>query len=157
MLRSVVTLALLFSMIGCANVFAPYESVTQGPSATVKLTSNAGEMGVLVFVPDANCKFKFVGRTRFNLADPQPVWKMPPGRAYFRTSVQFGNTHLGLEDVSFVLEEGQEYEINFNKLGTSAGWRGMRVEYEYNYLNTSGEFPVPVETDHFSVCEREQG
>ncbi|MGI9324054.1 MAG: hypothetical protein ACR2PZ_02465 [Pseudomonadales bacterium] len=141
-------------LAGC-NTNAPYQSVISGPYATVKMSLTDGEMGVIVFEPDANCKMNFAGRARFKAYETPPVWKMPPGRAYFRTSVWFGNTYLGLEDVSFVLEESQEYTIEFKKLGTSAGWTGQKIEYEYNYLDTSGEFPAPVVTDHFEVCGRE--
>jgi len=34
--------------------------------------------------------------------------------------------------------------------------QGQTIEYEYNYLNTSGEFPAPVTTDFFNICEREK-
>lgn len=143
--------------LGACVSHVPYPSVTAGPFATVKFESAGGKMSVIAFAPDANCDMQFVGRTIFAAHEPRPVWKMPPGRAYFRTSVKWGNTHLSLEDVSFVLEEGQEYTIEFKRLGKSVSWwQGQTIEYEYNYLNSTGEFPKPVTTDFFNVCERTQ-
>ena len=157
MRRHLGMIALLLIQGGCVGA-VPYPSVTSGPFAEVRFDTDGGKMSVIAFAPDANCRMQLVGRTIFAKHEPRPVWKMPPGRAYFRTSVEWGSTHLDLEDVSFVLEEGQEYTIEFNRLGESVSWwQGHRIEYEYNYLNTTGEFPVPVQTDFFNVCEREQG
>ncbi len=100
------------ALTGC-NAFDPYQSVTGGPKATVHISTNLGKLGVIVFEPDANCKHSFKGRTTANMNEAPATIYMPPGRAYFRVSPDIPYTVIGLEDVSFVLEEGQEYLIEF--------------------------------------------
>ncbi len=140
---------------GCISV-DPYQSVTSGPKATVRISTNFGNLGLIVIKPDADCEFKKLGRTIANAQDSPVTTYMPPGRAYFSVNPDLPYTTMRGQGVSFVLEEGQEYLVEFKRLGTSASWHGSKMEFEYNYLNTSGEFPVPVVTDNYSICEREQ-
>jgi len=150
-------IALFLVVLSGCSAFEPYESVVGEPRATVKVQTNAGKLDLLVFEPDEHCKLTFSGRVKAKADEPATTFYVPPGRAYFRLSPDLAYTTIGLEDVSFNVEADQQYLIEFKKLGTDFKWYGSKLQYEYGYLNTSGEFPVPVTVDHFSVCEREMG
>ena len=147
--------------LGCASVFRQYESVTTGPTAEVTIERNAAasKFDVVIFRDTPDCSFPFDGRVTLEPGELSRTIRMPAGRGYFRLSpAQDGYQSLGLTDISFRLEEGRRYQVRFDWGGRAeTGWfERQKGKFELSYFDVTDGEPVPVDTDHFSVCERER-
>lgn len=152
---------LIALLLGGCGVYKPYESVQSGPRAKVTIMKNnpAAKLDVVIFEPDDNCKFQFMGRVMLEKEELARTIFMPAKRSYFRVSGQQLGYHApNLQDVSFLLEENQAYSIEFEWKGSTTTLLGVtKGQFEIKYLQiSSGNEPRPVEVDHFSVCKREK-
>lgn len=154
-------LILIVLLLDGCGAFKPYESVQSGPRAKVTMAKNnpAAKFDIVIFEPDDSCKLQFMGRVMLEKEELARTIFMPAKRAYFRVSGQQLGYHApNLQDVSFLLEENQEYSIEFEWKGsTTTLLGGVKGQFEIKYLQISvGSQPRPVEVDHFSVCKREK-
>lgn len=160
MTRLFILVVLAWLLVGC-GAFKPYESVQTGPrvKVTISKNTNSAKLGVVIFEPDNTCDFTFMGRVDLKGEENTRTIYMPARRAYFRVSAKQAGYHsIGLRDVSFVLEDNQEYSIEFEWKGAESSWTGTKGLFDIKYLqHKSGDPSKPVEADHFSICEREHG
>jgi hypothetical protein len=156
---------LLLGGCGVFHAFKPYELPSTGPRAKVAITKNVadipGSPGGAYFLldiiePDDKCNFDYKGSI---VLDPEQdpnagsrTIVMPAGRAYFRVFIKHPSI---IKNVSFVLEENQEYSIDYKYLGHE-GYD--KIRYELNFVKKEGENRLRhVDVDHWSVCKREKG
>ena len=154
-----ILLVILTLFLFSCGAFKPYESVQSGPRAkvTIKKNSSSSKLGVVIFDPDEQCDFKFMGRADLKDEEKSRTIYMPAKRAYFRVSAKQPGYHsIGLRDVSFLLEDHQEYSIEFEWKGSKSSWAGTKGLFDIKYLkHVNDNQSKPVEVDHFSICERE--
>jgi hypothetical protein len=162
---ALIPIALLLYGCGVFHATRPYDSAIVGTRAKLTIAKSVLIAGVPdnpggarflldVLVPDDKCTFEYKGSI---LLDPEQDPKarsrtieLPAGRAYFRVFIS--NPSI-IKNVSFLLEENQEYMILYTYLGRE----GDNFKYQLSYVKTGASKPTPVDVDHWSICKREKG
>ena len=154
-----IVLAIFSLFLLSCGAFKPYESVQSGPRAkvTIKKNTSSSKFDVVIFDPDDKCDFRFMGRVMLEDGENTRTIYMPAKRSYFRVSAKQPGYHsIGLRDVSFLLEDQQEYSIEFEWKGSKSSWAGTKGLFDIKYLkHRNDNQSQAVEVDHFSICERE--
>jgi hypothetical protein len=162
------TIILIIPLLGGCVAIKPYESVDTGPRAKVTITKissmsasipeekhTSAQMDVVIFEPDEHCKFQYRGGVKLERGERTRTIFVPAGRRYFRVHVTqlMGYMSPPIQDVSFVLDDNQEYLIEYQ----GKDRKGSEMLYEIKYLQTLGTRAKSVEVDQFSICKREKG